>query len=88
MKLISLDKQYRLLLKIMDAYWQKPGVTSYIQRFKVNKKNFKFASPFIFKTLNYVCLLKVFCLSLSLPFTFRFHSSLLCNFYFIFIAIL
>ena len=38
MKLISLDKQYRLLLKIMDAYWQKPGVTSYIQRFKVNKK--------------------------------------------------
>jgi hypothetical protein len=59
MKLISLDKLYRLLLKIMDVYWQKPGIT-YIQRFKVNKGNFKFASPFIFTTLNYVCLLKTF----------------------------
>ena len=38
MKLINLNKLYRLLLKIMDVYWQKPGVTSYIQRFKANKK--------------------------------------------------
>jgi hypothetical protein len=89
MKLISLDKLYWLLLKIMDVYWQKLGVTSYIQRFKVNKqkKNFKFASPFIFKNLNYVFLLKV-SPPLSLLFNFCFHSSLLCNFYFIIITVL
>jgi len=39
---------------------------------KLPKKNFKFASPFIFKSLNCVCLFKRFSLSLSLSLSIRF----------------